>query len=59
MSLDLEDLIELAKKHKITEEEHGAQLRSFAYRNKSENQGARKLMGHLHILNATELRLAQ
>jgi hypothetical protein len=33
MSTHLEDLIELARKHKMTAEEQDAQIRSFAYGN--------------------------
>jgi hypothetical protein len=33
MAKDLEYLIELARKHQITPEEHDAQVRSFAYGN--------------------------
>ena len=33
MSLELQQLIELARRHEITSEEHDAQVRSFAYGN--------------------------
>lgn len=33
MSKELEHLIELARRHKITPQEHDAQVRSFAYGN--------------------------
>jgi hypothetical protein len=33
MSQDLQHLIELARRHEITPEEHDAQIRSFAYGN--------------------------
>jgi hypothetical protein len=33
MSQDLKRLIELARRHEITPEEHDAQIRSFAYGN--------------------------
>lgn len=33
MQQDLKELIEIARNHEITEEEHRAQVRSFAYGN--------------------------